>query len=275
MFVIDHGSSRLSNVSTAPSDNYTLRRTPPPWSSDPPDIKHEAGIPMDVDGLPSQNPIPPSASRMASPVDDAITHLVTQPNGVVIIEKLDTPAIRREKNMRRKAEKQRLAGVTASAPVSVDSSGNPAPPPPISASSFASPPPPGGISVATSQPLRPPPPEVAREQLHEDFDSELSELSDDETDADAFGEPDDELQEEMEGNMAMPPPAPSLPAPPPMESAVKVEPAPPRKKSSRKKPLKPKDEPFVDGTIGMWTWAEFFSKRYVNNCEFISLGKSG
>ena len=272
--MIDHGSSRLSNVSTAPSENYTLRRTPP-WSSDPPDIKHESGIPMDVDGLPSQNLILPSASRMASPVDDAITHLVTQPNGVVIIEKLDTPAIRREKNMRRKAEKQRLAGITASAPVSVDSSGNHALPPPTSAvSSFASPPPTTGISVATSQPLRPPPPEVAREQLHEDFDSELSELSDDETDADAFGEPDDELQEEIEANMAKPPPAPPLPAPTPMEFAIKVEPAP-RKKSSRKKAPKPKDEPFEDGTIGMFTCTEFFSEPYVNNREFISLGKSG
>lgn len=251
----DHASSRLSNVSTAPSDNYTLRRTPP-WSSDPPDIKHEAGIPMDVDGLPSQNPIPPSASRMGSPVNEAITNLVTQPNGVVIIEKLDTPAIRRERNMRRKAEKQRLAGVAASAPVSVDSSGNPHLLPPISTvSSYTSPPPITGPSVVVSQPLRLPPLVMPREQLHEDFDSELSELSDDETDADAHGEPDDEVQDEIAGNVAILPPAPSLPAPPPMESVAKV--PPPRKKSNRKKALKLKDEPFEDGTIGMWTCTEF------------------
>ncbi|KIM39576.1 hypothetical protein M413DRAFT_447053 [Hebeloma cylindrosporum] len=260
----DHASSRLSNVSTAPSDNFTLRRTPP-WSSDPPDIKHEAGIPMDVDdenALPLQNPIPPSASRVASPDnDEAITNLVTQPNGVVIIEKLDTPAIRREKHMRRKAEKQRLAGVAASAPVSVDSSGHQPLPPPISGvSSFASPPPTTGDSVATSQqqPLRLPAPEASREQqLHEDFDSELSELSDDETDADAHGEPDDELQEEMEAVVVQPPPAPSLPPPPPpVEPAAKEGPAT-RKKSSRKKTLKIKGEPFEDGTI-VWAKAESF-----------------
>lgn len=220
---------------------------------------------MDVDGLPSQNPIPPSASRMASPVDDAITNLVTQPNGVVIIEKLDTPAIRREKNMRRKAEKQRLADVAASAPVSVDSSGHPPLPPPISAvSSFASPPPIAGPSVAASQPLWPAPREVPREQVLEDFDSELSELSDDETDADAHGEPDDEIQDDpIAEDVAMPPPAPALPAPPPMESAPKEPPQ--RKKSSRKKTLKLKDEPFEDGTIGMWTCTEFCFLPHVND----------
>jgi len=37
--------------------------------------------------------------------------VLTQPNGTVIIEKLDTPAIRRERFMRRKAEKQKLAEV--------------------------------------------------------------------------------------------------------------------------------------------------------------------
>jgi NuA3 HAT complex component NTO1 len=201
---------------------------------------------------------------MASPVNEAITNLVTQPNGVVIIEQLDTPAIRREKHMRRKAEKQRLAGVAASAPVSVDSSGKPSLPPPTSGvSSFASPPPATGASVATSQALRPPPLEAPGEQLHEDFDSELSELSDDETDADALGEPDDEVQDEIAGDVTMPPPAPSLPALPPMESAPKEPPQ--RKKSSRKKVLKPKVEPFEDGTIGMWTCTESCFVPYVND----------
>lgn len=55
------------------------------------------------------------ASRPESPsFDDGIDephNIVTQPNGVVIIEKLDTPAIRREKNIRRKAEKQRQAAL--------------------------------------------------------------------------------------------------------------------------------------------------------------------
>ena len=224
---------------------------------------------MDVDGLPSQHPIPPSASRMASPVnEEAITNLVTQPNGVVIIEKLDTPAIRREKNMRRRAEKQRLAGVAASATVSAESSGSHPLPRPISgASSFASPPHTTGASVAISQPLRPPllSLEAPREQLHADFDSELSELSDDETDADAHGEPDDELQDEMAEVVAIPPPAPSLPAPPPMGPAPKE--PPPRKKSSRKRILKLKGEPFEDGTIGMWDYTEFCFILYVNNLK--------
>jgi hypothetical protein len=50
-------------------------------------------------------------SRAVSATDEIdVPHKVlTQPNGTVIIEKLDTPAIRRERFMRRKAEKQKLA----------------------------------------------------------------------------------------------------------------------------------------------------------------------
>ena len=52
-----------------------------------------------------------TVSRAVSPTDEIdVPHKVlTQPNGTVIIEKLDTPAIRRERFMRRKAEKQKLA----------------------------------------------------------------------------------------------------------------------------------------------------------------------
>jgi len=52
-------------------------------------------------------------SRAVSATGDIdVPHKVlTQPNGTVIIEKLDTPAIRRERFMRRKAEKQKLAEV--------------------------------------------------------------------------------------------------------------------------------------------------------------------
>lgn len=58
-----------------------------------------------------------TVSRAVAATDtiDIIHNVVTQPNGTVIIEKLDTPAIRRERFMRRKAEKQRL--VEASVPV--------------------------------------------------------------------------------------------------------------------------------------------------------------
>jgi len=48
-------------------------------------------------------------------------NVVTQPNGVIIIEKLDTPATRREKNLRRKAEKQKMA-VQAGEAISAGSS---------------------------------------------------------------------------------------------------------------------------------------------------------
>ena len=61
-----------------------------------------------------------TVSRAASATDtiDIPHNVVTQPNGTVIIEKLDTPAIRRERFMRRKAEKQRLveASVPAASP---------------------------------------------------------------------------------------------------------------------------------------------------------------
>ena len=48
-------------------------------------------------------------------------NVVTQPNGVIIIEKLDTPATRREKNLRRKAEKPKMA-VQAGEAISAGSS---------------------------------------------------------------------------------------------------------------------------------------------------------
>ncbi|KAF8159256.1 hypothetical protein B0H34DRAFT_702732 [Crassisporium funariophilum] len=136
---LDHGSSRLSIVSTAASDNQTLRRSPLPWSSDPADVKHDPGEDeMDVDatedealyGEQPRRPFMESASRGGSIVnedDQEIPHnVVKQPNGVVVIEKLDTPATRREKNLRRKAEKQKLVALATGSsgpPLSAGSSG--------------------------------------------------------------------------------------------------------------------------------------------------------
>jgi len=125
-FYLDHPNSRLSVVSTAASENQTLRKTPSFSSDLPPEPKHEphsdVADSMDIDPLPSSNAIgvpytmdhyvPRPHSRTVSlDLDDidAPHNVLTQPNGVLIIEKLDTPAIRREKAMRRKAERQRQA----------------------------------------------------------------------------------------------------------------------------------------------------------------------
>jgi len=117
-------NSRLSMVSTAASDNLTL------LPLDPIEAKHNPNeptdIPMDIDVLEDDgyqghsNPqvqhrkveSVPRALSMGDEYEEEIErphNVVKQPNGVVIIEKLDTPATRREKNLRRKAEKQKMA----------------------------------------------------------------------------------------------------------------------------------------------------------------------
>ena len=111
-------------VSTAASDNLTLLH------SDPIEAKHNPNeptdIPMDIDVLEDDvyqghsNPqvqhrkveSVPRALSLGDEYEEEIErphNVVKQPNGVVIIEKLDTPATRREKNLRRKAEKQKMA----------------------------------------------------------------------------------------------------------------------------------------------------------------------
>jgi len=89
-------------------------------------------------------------------------NVVTQPNGVVIIEKLDTPATRREKNLRRKAEKQKMV-FQAGETISAGSSSN------LSVIQLLQPP----FSSSTSQVHRP-----SGSRLGDDMESELSELSD-------------------------------------------------------------------------------------------------
>ena len=91
--------------------------------------------------------------------EERLHNVVKQPNGVVVIEKLDTPATRREKNLRRKAEKQKMAAQVGE-PTTAGGSNNtqPAQPPPSSATSQA--PRPFGLRVT------------------DDMESELSELSD-------------------------------------------------------------------------------------------------
>ena len=89
-------------------------------------------------------------------------NVVTQPNGVIIIEKLDTPATRREKNQRRKAEKQKMAFQAGEA-ISAGSSSN------LSVIQVPQPP----ISSSNSQAHR-----LLGSRLGDDMESELSELSD-------------------------------------------------------------------------------------------------
>ena len=169
-------------VSTAASDNQTL------LPSDPIEAKHNphepTDIPMDVDGLEDEvyqgQSSPKVQHRKVESVPRDLSmddvheqvierphNVVTQPNGVVVIEKLDTPAIRREKNQRRKAEKQKMV-IQAGEAISAGSSSN------LSVVQVSHPP----ISSPTSQEV---PSQVHRNfgsRLGDDIESELSELSD-------------------------------------------------------------------------------------------------
>lgn len=93
IFILDHGK-----VSTS------VEEQPSPGM--PPDaISADAEVPADSTDEPRSLSRAVSATRGI----DVPHKVLTQANGTVIIEKLDTPAIRRERFIRRKAEKQRLA----------------------------------------------------------------------------------------------------------------------------------------------------------------------
>ena len=164
-------------VSTAASDNLTL------LPSDPIESKHNphesTDVPMDVDGLEDEghqgHSSPKVQHRKLESVPRALTmddehnegerphNVVKQPNGVVIIEKLDTPATRREKNLRRKAEKQKMVFQAGEAISAGSGSSN------LSVIQPSQPP----VSSATSQVHR-----RFGSRLGDDVESELSELSD-------------------------------------------------------------------------------------------------
>ncbi|KJA22748.1 hypothetical protein HYPSUDRAFT_185810 [Hypholoma sublateritium FD-334 SS-4] len=255
----DHTASRLSIVSTAASDNYTLRRTPP-WSSDAQEAKHnpnESGdVPMDVDGEGERS----FESRLGD--HDNITHagddslaineplnVVTQANGVVIIEKLDTPAIRREKNSRKKAEKQqRQAALVAEesvAAVSASSSTisikkSPPPPPTIPLPSQSQPPPSNHVDdqiLAENQ--------IELKDSTFEEESELSELSES-----SYGRSSPVLP----GEPSIPPTAPSE-----VELCSEAGPSEPKaRKLEQPKGKKPRRrESFPDGTI-VWAKSDSF-----------------
>ncbi|KAJ7708691.1 hypothetical protein B0H17DRAFT_1030520 [Mycena rosella] len=132
---IDRGStSRLSVFSTAASENQTLqggspRGDEPPVSTD---ASHDADNSMDVDmerpsssrpsstrnrGNRSVSSVPPRVLSLPVVTPDRVAipppNVIRTPDGQVIIEELDTPAIRKEKSIRRREE--RLAAEAAAA----------------------------------------------------------------------------------------------------------------------------------------------------------------
>lgn len=137
---LDRPASHLSVFSTPASENRTLQTTSPPVEPQEPETAKTDTHAMNVDTipwniamppppLPLRPPPPPSGSdylaqfaaiAAAQPrqninttfVDSSIIiNRITTPSGGIIIEELDTPAIRRQKHMRRKAEKLRLSEV--------------------------------------------------------------------------------------------------------------------------------------------------------------------
>ena len=134
---LDRGTSHLSVFSTAASENQTLRTTPPlgkPSSSSARSttaMQVKDGDVMDVDALeiqemltadetnkPMSNASDKGAIRSAQLTQriDEISSVIMTANGTIIIEELDTPALRRAKNLRRKAERLRLAEAAAAGP---------------------------------------------------------------------------------------------------------------------------------------------------------------
>ncbi|KAH9479291.1 Peregrin [Psilocybe cubensis] len=246
----DHGGLRLSIVSTAPSEGHDPNSTnTAPSSSVPPESKYHPDHSVDIMDIDEQRGAGPSVHRNIEPssISRAGSHLgdnevdgplnvVTQPNGVVIIEKLDTPAIRRERNMRRKAEKRRQAalgpdGTSISAGSSTISGIKPSADQPeeITSGNFSLRPPASMEDVEANSAK-----EIVRNG-EDDDESELSELSDD-SDASEF----------IDGEDAPPP----TPPPPPVHV-----PPPPVFKGRKPRPRKaPRMEQYEDGTVDSYPW---------------------
>ncbi|KII86055.1 hypothetical protein PLICRDRAFT_44511 [Plicaturopsis crispa FD-325 SS-3] len=96
---VDKGPSRLSMVSTAASENLTLRES----ASRPEQLNIRDDTYMDVD-VPG-----PTTGNTSQDTSAEHTSIIYNPDGTVIIEELDTPAARRSKNLRKKAERQQQA----------------------------------------------------------------------------------------------------------------------------------------------------------------------
>ncbi|KAF5369076.1 hypothetical protein D9758_003051 [Tetrapyrgos nigripes] len=122
---IDPGSSRLS-YSTIEEENQTLYPNDAgyvpiadgdEYYGEPMDTEGAIDVPIDSSSVPPEEAqgwksVHPSSDRDQSnhavEVTSGLNKIVIMPNGTRVLEELDTPAIRREKNMRKKAERQRL-----------------------------------------------------------------------------------------------------------------------------------------------------------------------
>ncbi|KAH9945753.1 PHD-zinc-finger like domain-containing protein [Amylocystis lapponica] len=96
------GKSHLSTVSTSAADNETLLATSPP--AEPADEGAPVAPPASADAMIVDEPEPGPSTTAEPPGNEAA--LADQPIRPIIIEDLDTPATRREKHLRRKAEKE-------------------------------------------------------------------------------------------------------------------------------------------------------------------------
>ncbi|KAJ2917073.1 hypothetical protein MD484_g3339, partial [Candolleomyces efflorescens] len=105
---IDHIGARQSTVSTAPSEPHLASPLPDGGeasTSAGPSSSHKMEI--DPFSVPPGQAFPPGASFD----ETVIQRTTTDASGRVVIEELDTPLTRRQKSMKKKAEKRRSAGM--------------------------------------------------------------------------------------------------------------------------------------------------------------------
>ncbi|KAJ3874363.1 bromodomain and PHD finger-containing protein 3 [Lentinula edodes] len=100
---LDRGTSKLSVFSTAEEDNQTLNSGSD--NGHKPNIYDTPSVPLIV-SAPGENPT--DAQSTGPSGLPRIGEIIRGANGKVIIEELDSPVTRREKHMRRKAERDKL-----------------------------------------------------------------------------------------------------------------------------------------------------------------------
>ena len=81
----------------------------------PPGDPADSTVDMEVDLQAGDTERDAGDLRAMSQSADSPHNVFTQPNGTIIIEKIDSPAIRKERSMRRKAERQKQVGANLSA----------------------------------------------------------------------------------------------------------------------------------------------------------------
>ncbi|TFK17664.1 hypothetical protein FA15DRAFT_313371 [Coprinopsis marcescibilis] len=164
----EHPSSRPSIVSTAASDNQTLQ-TPAPEDSQFREPKEEAKMDIDLFSAPPGIPAPPGTPF----IGDIISRTATDSSGRIIIEELDTPYTRKQKQMRRKAEKERLKREAEGEDLSVAG-----PDEGTESSMVEAPNPLAEESLSSISTAAPPANSKGKQLAIKDDDSDLSELSD-------------------------------------------------------------------------------------------------